>query len=391
MIKRNITLFKWDNFFGGLWPLATLVIIYFEQITHSYAWAMAVFSVCSLSTMCMEIPTGILSDKIGRRKTLIWAAVSIFICFALWALAGQLRQIWMLFAGAFLWGISNALLSGTDEALMYETMEELGRSDQFDILYAKSSGWNQIGLGVSALSAAVITYYFSLQTLAWCSFVLAIGQLIIAFLYVEPKEIKKKHQVTSFKHFLIAFRKLKRNRRLRFYAIIDTFSRAVGFASHRFESAYFATLIPEWLINIARLCKQICGTISFFLFPYVKKWRMIPLFFGSMAANVIIRSIGVCINTVATPFIMAGVNLFYGVEQTSGTTILQKEFSAAQRATMKSIISFMSNLVQAAMLFFFGWLADFSSPRTAILFAILTKGGVLACSLIILKKAVGKK
>ena len=274
---------------------------------------------------------------------------------------------------------------------MYETMKELGRSDQFDILYAKSSGWNQIGLGVSALFAAVITYYFSLQTLAWFSFVLAIGQLIIAFLYIEPKEIKKNHQVTSFKHFLIAFRKLKRNRRLRFYAIVDTFSRAVGFASHRFESAYFATLIPEWLINLARLCKQICGTISFFLFPYVKKWGMIPLFFGSMAANIIIRTVGICINTIVTPFMMAGVNLFYGVEQTSGTTILQKEFSAAQRATMKSIISFMFNLVQAIMLFFFGLLADFSSPRTAIFFAVLVKGGVLACSLIILKKAIVKK
>ena len=175
MIKRNMTLFKWDNFFGGLWPLATLVIIYFEQITHSYAWAMAVFSVCSLSTTFMEIPTGIISDRIGRKKTLIWAAVSIFICFALWALAGQYQQTWMLFAGALLWGVSDALLSGTDEALMYETMEELGRPDQFDVLYAKSNGWNQVGLGVSALLAAGVTYYFSLQTLAWLSCLLAIA------------------------------------------------------------------------------------------------------------------------------------------------------------------------------------------------------------------------
>lgn len=391
MIKRNMTLFKWDNFFGGLWPLATLVIIYFEQITHSYAWAMAVFSACSLSTTFMEIPTGIISDRIGRKKTLIWAAVSIFICFALWALAGQYQQTWMLFAGALLWGVSDALLSGTDEALMYETMEELGRPDQFDVLYAKSNGWNQVGLGVSALLAAGVTYYFSLQTLAWLSCLLAIGQLMIAFLYIEPQKIQTYHQTTSFKHFLIAYRKLRRNRRLRFYALITIFDRAVGFASHRFESAYFSTLIPDWLINLARFCKQACGTISFFLIPYVKKWGIIPLFFGSMVASVIIRTVGVCINSAVTPFIMAGVNLFYGAGQTSGATLLQNEFSAAQRATMKSIISFMSNLVQAVTMFFLGGLADIASPRTAIFFAVLVKGLVLVSSLFVLKKTASRK
>lgn len=390
MIKRNITLFKWDNFFHGLWPLATLVIIYFEQITHSYAWAMAVFSVCSLSTTCTEIPTGIISDKIGRKKTLIAAALSLFICFVLWALAGYNQQIWMLFAGAFLWGVSDSLMSGTDEALMYETMEELGQSDQFDILYAQSSGWNQIGLGVSALFAAIITYFFSIQTLAWLSVIPVLGQFIIACLYTDPPQCHLRHTTTSFSHFMIAFRRLKRNRRLRFYALIDIFAKAIGFASHRFESAYFNTLIPEWLINLVRFLKQTCGTISFFLVPYVKKWGLVPLLFSSMTANILIRSIGLFLNNTVTPFIMAGVNLFYGTEQTSTTTLLQQEFSSAQRATMKSIISVLSNIVKAGIMPLFGILADVTSARCAIFFAITAKALVLISSLLLLKKKMKK-
>ena len=387
MIERNIKLFKWNYFFSGLWPLSTLVIIYFQQITHSYAMAMAIFSISSITTTLMEIPTGIFSDKVGRRRTLIYAAITILICFFLWALAGQVQQVWMLFVGAFLWGTSDALLSGTDEALMYETMEELGRKEDFNLLFSKSAGFNQIGLGVSAITAAIITYFYSLQTLAWISVFPIIGELIIALLYVEPKHKGNLHQVSSYKHFLIAFRRLWRNRRLRFYSIVSMLDTSVGMASHRFESAYYETLIPAWMINLARLVKQTCGTIGFFMVEHIRKLGMVRIFFGSMLANVFIRIVGVCMNNFITPFWMGTVNLFYATGQTSGADILQKEFSKEQRATMKSIISLCGGIIMAIMMYLFGFIADISTPRIAIALAILIKLLVTMTSLVILKKS----
>ena len=117
-IQRNIRLFKIDAFLGGIWPLSTLAIIYFEQITHSYALAMLVWSVANLTQTFGEIPTGIFSDKIGRRKTLMMSALTILICFILWALAGQFELMSLLFIGAFFWGLSDAFISGTNEALI---------------------------------------------------------------------------------------------------------------------------------------------------------------------------------------------------------------------------------------------------------------------------------
>lgn len=385
MIERNIKLFKWDNFFAGLWPLSTLVVIYFETVTHSYALAMLVFSLTNLTTTLMEIPTGIFSDKIGRRKTLIFAAVTIFICFFLWALAGETSQAWMLFVGALFWGMSDAFLSGTDEALMYETMEELGKEKDFQLLFSKSGGFNQIGLAVSALSAALITYFFSLQTLAWISVFPILGQLLIAFLYVEPKHLIHKQKISPYKHFLIGFRKLWRNKKLRFYAIIDMIDSSVGTASYRMESAYYETLITPWLINMARFLKQICGTVSFFIVPYVSKIGLVKMFFGSMIGNIIIRLSGVLMNNILTPFLMSTVNIFFGTAKTSAASILQKEFSKSQRATMKSIISLGGGILMALVLYLFGWLADIYSPRFAILTAIIIKIFVAFGSLYILK------
>lgn len=390
MIQRNLKILKWDNFFAGLWPLSTLVIIYFQQITGSYATAMAVFSISSLTTTVMEIPTGIVSDKIGRRKTLISAAICVFTCFLLWALAGQFSQIWMLFLGALCWGISGAIVSGTDEALIYETMEELDRVNEFDIIYSKSRGWNQIGLAISALSATIITYFFSLQVLAWISLFPVLGQIVTSWLYVEPQRTKKYYHKTTIKHFLIAFRRLLRNRKLKFYATIEMIDTAVGFSSFRFESAYYETLIATWAINLARFLKQICGTISFFIIPFVKKFGSIRLFFASMIGTTFVKLTGLILNNALTPFIMSLNNLFFGTGSTAGANIFQKEFSSSQRATMKSIISFGTGILMAFALYMFGILADSATPRFAMFMAVLIKIILLIVSLGILNKAKKK-
>jgi len=81
MIRRNLILFKLTQFLSGLWFLASLAIVYFETITKSYALAMAVFAVVSLSTTLLEIPAGLISDKIGRRKTLLFSPALIFLGF----------------------------------------------------------------------------------------------------------------------------------------------------------------------------------------------------------------------------------------------------------------------------------------------------------------------
>ncbi|MGN1079345.1 MAG: hypothetical protein ACI4TE_04145 [Alphaproteobacteria bacterium] len=83
-----------------MWPMTAVLAVYFQEITRSYAAAMSVFSLCSLFQAILEVPTGIFSDKIGRRQTLVLSAVSLIVC----------------------------LTSGTLDALMFETAEESGQN-----------------------------------------------------------------------------------------------------------------------------------------------------------------------------------------------------------------------------------------------------------------------
>ena len=385
-IQKNIRLFKLDAFFG-VWPLSALAIVYFQQITHSYAMAMLVWSVSNLVQTFSEIPTGIYSDKIGRKKTLIVASITSVLGFFLWALAGQLQQMWILFAGAVFYGLSEAFLSGSNEALLYETVEELHQKENFSLVYAKYKFWVQVGLAVSALSAAILTYFYSLQVVAWISVVPISGHLIAAILFVEPQRTKMRKRTTSWAHFLIAFRRLWRNKKLRFYSALTIVDDSVGSAFVRIEAAYYNGLIKTWMVNIVRLFKQVAGMIGFAVVPFFKRFGSVKCFFTALTLGEVLRLIALLLDNVFSPFIMVFRKSLWGVSHTAQTDILQREFSADQRATMQSIISLLKGILGAGMLYLFGLIADIYNPKMAIWIALGVKVVILLMSFYILTRA----
>lgn len=203
MLKRNIFLFKFYYFFWRFKPLAALMIIYFSQITHSYAAAMMIFSIFNIFYAFAKIPCGMLSDKIGRKPILIMANFFMTIAFFLLAVSGQYKIEQFLYIFAILWALGEAMAAGTVEALMYETSQSLGYSDKFYLIYSKSMVFDQLGCAFGAFWAMTITYFLPLQFVAWLSVFPSVMQLIVSYFFVEPdvKKIKfHSHSRTLFRH-----------------------------------------------------------------------------------------------------------------------------------------------------------------------------------------------
>ena len=105
-----------------MWPLSVLAVVLFQQITGSYAFALGIFAISTVSQSIAEIPTGIVSDKLGRKRTMIISAVFELLASLLFALSGTFLCTYLLIIGGIVWGIAEAFASGTDDAFMYETM-----------------------------------------------------------------------------------------------------------------------------------------------------------------------------------------------------------------------------------------------------------------------------
>lgn len=371
-IRRNILLFKLNCFFGDLWPLSALAIVYFEQITGSYATALGVFSIANIVQSLTEVPTGIISDKMGRKNTMVTSAFIFFLCFIVFALAGNFGQSYLFVCGGVMWGIAEAFNSGTDDALMYETMQQLRKEGKYDIVYARSRTFSQIGLATGAGIATIVTYFYSLNVLAWVSVIPALGQVIVASFFIEPST-HIKEDASSFKHFMAAWKDLCKNKKLQVLAIIQMMNKGVGYTAHRLEGVYFNMLIPTWMVNITRVIKQGAGAISFSITPYLRKMGFFKILLISSIGNVLIRTLGVILNNFTTPFVISCVNIVYGSEATAESALLQKELSQKQRATMGSIVSLIGGLFAAVIYYVVGLIADVSSVYFAIILLIACK------------------
>ncbi len=82
----------------------------------------------ALTVFILEIPTGYLADRWGRRNTLVLGCCFGFAAYLTYA-TGETFSRFLL--AEILVGIGSSLLSGTIEAMTYDTLLELGREREY--------------------------------------------------------------------------------------------------------------------------------------------------------------------------------------------------------------------------------------------------------------------
>ncbi|MEL6337858.1 MAG: MFS transporter, partial [Pseudomonadota bacterium] len=144
---RNIALYRWYRFCQSLLFWQAVWFLYFQD-RLSAAEAILLYVAYDLATTLLEVPSGYLSDRLGRRLTLIAAAVCALGGAGLIVL-GDSFVVFVLAQGLI--GASTALMSGTDSAFLYESLVAEGRAAETEAQEAAAWRFSFAGLGVSAL------------------------------------------------------------------------------------------------------------------------------------------------------------------------------------------------------------------------------------------------
>src|SRR3989338_77223 len=101
-MHKNIKLLTWFNFFNDFRPYNPIAVIYFAQVTGSFALGLTIFSVASICSLLFEVPTGVFSDMFGRKNTMLLGAVASTLSLALYSIGGA---FWVLAIGAVFGGL----------------------------------------------------------------------------------------------------------------------------------------------------------------------------------------------------------------------------------------------------------------------------------------------
>lgn len=362
-VHQNIKILKWFNFFSEFKLYAPISIIYFSQVTGSFALGMSIFSIAMVSSAFFEIPTGIFSDRIGRRKTVIWGAIAAVLCGVFYAIG---QSFYVLAIGAVFEGLSRSFYSGNNEALLHDTLAESQGENQYSEFLGKVSTMLQIAAGLAAVLGGILaTWSFSL--IMWLSIFPQLVCLILAFKIIEPK-VYTNGSGNIFLHLKEAYREFVHNRKLRLLSISSIIGYGFGDASYKFVPAFYNTLWPVWAIGIVGTLSSITGALSFhFSGKLIHKFGAIKMLFTDYISNRVANIFASAFPTLLSPLLMSSTAIFLGVATVAKSTLMQKEFSNEQRATMGSLNSLAGSILFGLISFLLGFIADLLSPAKAIL------------------------
>lgn len=191
MMKRsfslNIKLLCWFKALQmALFPLAIITIFWKEHVGMTVTDIMIVQAALAATIVITEFPSGYIADRLGYRATLL---ISAIIGAAAWSLYLISEQYWVVLVAEILYGLSLALVSGTDQSLLFESLTEIEAQDDYPKWSGRFQAFGQVGEAVAALCAAT-AYILNARLPFILEFVVCLINIVIVYLLVEPTRIK---------------------------------------------------------------------------------------------------------------------------------------------------------------------------------------------------------
>ncbi len=157
-IPKDLMYYKFRayGFLKNLRFFDPFIILFFREMGLSFLEIGALFSVREIATNVLEIPTGVVADAYGRRKSMLAAFGAYLVSFAIFYLFPSF-PVYVL--AMVLFAIGDALRSGTHKAMILEYLRIKGIEDQRVEYYGHTRAASQFGSAIGALIAAGLVFH----------------------------------------------------------------------------------------------------------------------------------------------------------------------------------------------------------------------------------------
>jgi MFS family permease len=181
------------------------LLLFFIENGISYTQIGVLYAIREIVINIAEIPSGLLADLYGRKRSLIVAFALYILSFIMFYFFSSFYLFTLAIA---LYGIGDAFRSGTHKGIIMDYLALNNWSDQKANYYGHTRSWSQKGSALSALIAGVLVLYTgSYRTI----FLFSIIPYFINFLniYSYPKALNfslKKHNDPQEASLLFVFK-----------------------------------------------------------------------------------------------------------------------------------------------------------------------------------------
>lgn len=308
------------------------------------------------TSFIFEVPSGAWADLFGRKKVMVAGRGACAVS----ALILLFSNHFLGFAiGFIISAIGYNLNSGSEEALVYDSMKQAGIEEEYLKVNSKLNLIIEISQGLGTFIGGILAE----QSFVYC-YVSVIGISLISLLpclmFREPSIQKKKRERVSLgEHFKVCFRILKDNPKilkvLLYFPLVFTFNTVVFFYGQQYYLTEGCNKVEISLIMLfsggiscigALTCEMVLSRLK-------KKTKYV--------ASIMM---GICIVLVSSNQLWISILAFAGMSYANAllypiqSTSLNRLIPSEQRATMISVDSMVFSLIMIVIFPICGVIAD---------------------------------
>lgn len=189
-IEQNIKKVYLFRFLISFSLIAPILVPLFIFLDFNATQIFLLSSISTATTLLFEIPSGYLSDTVGRKKTLLLCGIFYTSGAIIYSFS---NQFYLFALGSIALGVGASLLSGTDAALLYDSLKQVKKIN----LFKKVEGNSRFFIRIAASSASFMGGLLALIALRVPFYVaIFVSALLIpiSLLIIEPKRKKRKRE-----------------------------------------------------------------------------------------------------------------------------------------------------------------------------------------------------
>ena len=342
-----------------LWFMVAMpiIVLFFQEHGLTLTEVMILQSIYSFSVALFEIPSGYIADIFGRKKTIVLSTIFTFIGFLVFSFFGG---FYAFAIAQVLVGIGGSLMSGSDSAIIYDTLLETNSKTTYTKIEGRSyaiGNFSEAFAGILGGFLAVGSIYMPIYVQTSILFF----SIPIAFTLIEPTMHKENKLDRSFKAVLEVVKfAMVDNQKLKWLII---YSSAMGVATLSmawFAQPFFKSInIPLAYFGILwAVLNFSAGITSFNAHQLDKKDNNYKiLFYIALAMSTSFIFLGYNASVFGLIFILL-IYLLRGIVTPILRNAINENTTSNKRATVLSVRSLIIRISFAISAPILGYIAD---------------------------------
>ena len=330
-----------------------IIVLFFEKHGLSLTQIMILQATYSFTVAVLEIPSGFFADIYGRRISLFYGSILTFIGYLIFSFFSGFNEF---FIAEILLGIGGSLISGADSALIYDTLLQLKKDEDYTKVEGKNYGIGNISEGIAGVIGGFLAIT-SLDLPVYIQTFVLFFSIPISYSLVEPESsYKLAKSIKSI--WLVVKETFFEKNKLKWYIIYSS-SMGIGTLSIAWFVQPFLIEIETPLFYYGIIwagLNIITGITSYYSYLFKHKNLLI---YTSLIMIISFILLGYNISMYGFIFIVF-IYLIRGIITPTLRNLININSTSERRATVLSLRSFIIRISFAIIAPILGYITDYS-------------------------------